>query len=127
MKPKPRAYVVDDDPAVIEAIASLMSVVGFEVNLFRSAEEFLEEYEPDGPQCLILDVRLPGMSGLELQRELDRRGSRLPIVFVTGHAESRAAAEAMKLGAVGFLTKPFQTQELLDSIQKAVAVCDEQP
>lgn len=122
MKRKPRAYVVDDDPAVVGALASLISVIGFDVETFTSAEEFLQTFEAGGPACLILDVRLPGMSGLELQKALIRRGSRLPIIFITGHGEADAAVEASKLGAVGFLEKPFQTQELFDNIQKAVAV-----
>jgi FixJ family two-component response regulator len=125
MGPKPRAYLVDDDPAVVEALASLIGVLGFEVDSFASAEEFLEAYRPGGPECLILDVRLPGMSGLDLQRELGRRGSPLSIVFVTGHGDSSVAAEAMKLGAVGFLEKPFQTQALLDSIHRALAAADD--
>jgi len=122
MKPKPRAYVVDDDPAVVEALASLIGVMGFDVDSYGSAEEFLDTYSPNKSECLILDVRLPGMSGLELQRELSRRGSRLPIVFITGHAERNAAAEAMKFGAVEFLEKPFETQALLDSVEKAIAI-----
>jgi len=125
MKPKPRAYVIDDDPAVIGALASLISVIGFDVETFTSAEAFLEAYEAGGPACLVLDLRLPGMNGLELQKELVKRGSRLPIIFITGHGEAATAAEARKLGAVGFLEKPFQTQELFDNIQKAVAIDNE--
>ena len=127
MKTKPRAYVIDDDPAVIGALASLIRVIGFDVETFTSAEAFLEAYEAGGPACLVLDLRLPGMGGLELQKELIRRGSRLPIVFITGHGEADTAVEARKLGAVGFLEKPFQTQELFDNIQKAVAIDNENP
>ncbi|MBN2216944.1 MAG: response regulator transcription factor [Pirellulales bacterium] len=125
MKSNPRAYVVDDDPAVVEALASLIGIMGYDVNSFTSAEEFLQAYRPGSPECLILDVRLPGMSGLELQRELRRRGSRLPIVFITGHADQSAAVEAMEQGAVEFLEKPFQTRVLLECVEKAVALDEE--
>ena len=110
---------------MIGALASLIGIVGFEVETFASAEEFLQAYVATGPACLVLDVRLPGMSGLDLQKELVKRGSQLPIIFVTGHAEADTAEEVLKLGAVGFLEKPFPTQELLDNIQKAVAIDDE--
>jgi FixJ family two-component response regulator len=113
-------YVVDDDPAVVKAISALIEMIGMRVVECTSAPEFLEVYKPSGPACLVLDVRMPGMSGLELQRRLAATGTTLPVIIVTGHADVRMAVEAMKLGAIDFLEKPFRAQELCDCIQKAV-------
>ena len=122
MKPDPCVYIVDDDPAMIQAFESLIDVIGYEKETYLSAEEFLLAYDPQRTGCLLLDVRLSGMSGLDLQLELAKRGSRLPIIFMTGHADESIAAEAMKHGAVGFLEKPFRPQELFDSIKEAIAM-----
>jgi FixJ family two-component response regulator len=115
-------FAVDDDAAAREAIASLLKSVGVRVETFRSAQEFLDHTIPDVPCCLVLDVRLPWMSGLELQRKLKADGCQIPIVFITGHGDIPMSVEAMKQGAVEFLTKPFRGQELLDAIHNALAV-----
>jgi len=117
---EPVVYVVDDDPAVIRLLTELVEAIGLNVEAYQSAEEFLEAYQASGPGCLVLDVRVPGMSGMELQRRLTAAGDALPIVFVTGHADVRMAVEAMERGAFGFLEKPFRPQELCDKIQSAV-------
>jgi len=122
MTPEATVYVVDDDPAVIQALTELVKLVGLEVHAYTSADEFLAAYQPSGPACLVLDVRMPGMSGMELQRKLALAGVTLPIIIVTGHSDVRMAVEAMKLGAVEFLEKPFRAQELCDNIQKAVRI-----
>ncbi len=116
----PVVYVVDDDPAVTRLVAELVKAIGLSVETYQSAEAFLEAYQACGPGCLVLDVRVPGLSGMELQRQLAAAGSTLPIVFVTGHADVRMAVEAMERGAFGFLEKPFRPQELCDKIQGAV-------
>jgi FixJ family two-component response regulator len=117
-----RVYVVDDDPAVTQALAALVRIIGYEVEEFESAEGFLETYRPGGPECLILDMRLPGMSGLDLQRELVRRESSMPVIFITGHGEASDEAEAVKLGAIGFLEKPFRADQLIEDINKALEI-----
>jgi FixJ family two-component response regulator len=117
---EPVVYLVDDDPAVIRLLVELVKAIGLNVEAYQSAEAFLEAYQASGPGCLVLDVRVPGMSGMELQRQLTSAGSTLPIVFVTGHADVRMAVEAMERGAFGFLEKPFRPQELCDKIQSAV-------
>ena len=117
---EPVVYVVDDDPAVIRLLAELVKAIGLHVEAYPSAEDFFEAYQASGPGCLVLDVRVPGMSGMELQRQLTAAGSTLPIVFVTGHADVRMAVEAMERGAFGFLEKPFRPQELCEKIQSAV-------
>ncbi|MGA0599870.1 response regulator transcription factor [Caulobacter sp. KR2-114] len=109
--------VVDDDAAVREALDGLLRSVGFQVRLFGSVTEFLAAEPPPSPACLVLDVRLPGRSGLDLQDELAARGRPLPVVFVTGHGDIPMSVRAMKAGAVEFLTKPFREQDLLDAIQ----------
>jgi FixJ family two-component response regulator len=109
--------VVDDDPAVREALDSLLQSVGFEVRLYGAVQAFLDAPLPDTPACLVLDVRLPGRSGLDLQDELASIGRRLPVVFITGHGDIPMSVRAMKAGAVEFLTKPFREQDLLDAIQ----------
>jgi FixJ family two-component response regulator len=116
----PVVFVVDDDLAVREAIESLLSSVGLHVQTFRTAQEFLAAPRPDAPACIVLDVRLPGASGLDLQRELVKMEVRLPIIFVTGHGDVEMSVQAMKAGAVEFLTKPFREQALLDAIHDAL-------
>jgi len=112
--------VVDDDTGVRDAIRSLVASIGLEVKTFKSASEFLSAKLPDLPACLVLDVRLPGASGLDVQRELAESGRLIPIIFITGHGDIPMSVEAMKGGAVEFLTKPFRDQQLLDAVQHAV-------
>lgn len=114
-------FVVDDDEAVRDSLALLLRSVELAVATFSSANEFLDSYDPAAPGCLILDVRLPGMSGLELQQRLADDGADLPIVFITGHGDVPMAVRAMRRGAVDFLQKPFSDQELLDRVQQALA------
>jgi FixJ family two-component response regulator len=109
--------VVDDDPEIREALGGLLRSVGLQVQLLASVPEFLKSAPPDGPTCLILDVRLPGQSGLDFQRELAAANIRIPIIFITGHADIPMSVQAMKGGALEFLTKPFRDQDLLDAIQ----------
>ena len=109
--------VVDDDLSVREALGSLLRAAGFKVSLLSSVSEFLQAKRPEGPACLVLDVRLPGQSGLELQRELGAERRRLPIVFITGHGDIPMSVQAMKGGAIEFLTKPFREQDLLEAVQ----------
>jgi FixJ family two-component response regulator len=113
-------FVIDDDASVREGLKSLFESVGLHVELFPSGSDFLASQIPDVPSCLILDVRLPGMSGLEFQRELKRVNIRLPIVFVTGHGDIAMSVRAMKAGAVEFLTKPYRDQDLLDAVSTAL-------
>jgi FixJ family two-component response regulator len=113
-------FVVDDDPAIRDALTSLLRSVGLAVETFGSAQEFLTRPPPDGPGCLVLDVRLPGVSGLDLQRVLATAQLTLPIIFLTGYGDIPMSVRAMKAGAVEFLTKPFHDQELLDAIQQAL-------
>jgi FixJ family two-component response regulator len=113
--------VIDDDPAIRESIGSLIRSVGLEATLFASVDEFLKAGRPDGSTCLVLDVRLPGRSGLELQRELAAANIRLPIIFLTGYGDIPMSVTAMKGGAIEFLTKPFRDQDLLDAIQLGIA------
>lgn len=120
MKIDPIVFVVDDDAAVRDAIKDLLDSVGIRVQTFASGAEFLARTPADAPSCLILDVRLPGTSGLEFQRELTATGVEIPIIFITGHGDIPITVQAMKAGAVDFLTKPFREQELLDAINKAV-------
>ena len=116
----PVVYVVDDDPSIRDALDSLIRSVGFRAQTFASAQDFLRSVRPDALGCLVLDVRLPGLSGLDLQRELARVDIRIPIIFITGHGDIPMSVSAMKAGAVEFLTKPFRDQDLLDAIQAAV-------
>ena len=113
-------FVVDDDPSVRASLKFLVSTVGLQVESFDSAEAFLNKKPPDGPSCLVLDVRLRGMSGLDLQRELAARDLRIPIAFITGHGDIPMSVRAMKAGAVEFLSKPFRDQDLLDAIRAAL-------
>ena len=117
---QPVVYVVDDDPAVLRLLAELVKAFDLNFEAYQSAENSLKPIRIRGPGCLVLDVRVPGMSGMELQRQLAAAGSTLPIIFITGHADVRMAVEAMERGAFGFLEKPFRPQELCDKIQSAV-------
>ena len=113
-------FVVDDDAPMRESLKNLIRSVGLRVELFASAQEFLRSKRPDRPSCLVLDVRLPGLSGLDLQRRTGDAGIEIPIVFITGHGDIPMSVRAMKAGAVEFLTKPFRDQDLLDAIQQAL-------
>jgi FixJ family two-component response regulator len=117
----PIVFVVDDDTAIRDVIGKLILTVGLRVETFGSTAEFLRHQRPPAPSCLILDVRLPESSGLELQRQLAEAGVEIPIIFITGHADVPMTVRAMKAGAVEFLTKPFRGQELLDAVQDAIA------
>ena len=116
----PVIFVVDDDRSVRESLRRLLTSRGLAVQVFPSAPAFLAAARPDGPACLVLDVRLPGLSGLDLQRDLARSDAALPIVFLTGHGDIPMSVRAMKAGAVEFLTKPFREQDLLDAIRQAI-------
>jgi FixJ family two-component response regulator len=113
-------FVIDDDGDVRASIQRLLKTVGLRGEAFASAQEFLRRNMPEGPSCLILDIRLPGMSGLEVQRKLIDAGLSIPIIFISAHADVDMAVRAMKLGAVEFLTKPFRPQELVDAVQQAL-------
>jgi FixJ family two-component response regulator len=113
-------FVVDDDSSIREAIKSLVSLVGLRVETFGSAKDFLRHERPDLPGCVVLDVELPGLSGLDLQQELAAHGIKLPIIFITGYGDIPMSVRAMKAGATEFLTKPFRDQDLLDAIYQAV-------
>src|SRR4029077_9664143 len=113
-------FVIDDDPSMRAALGDLVSSVGLQVRLFASPEEFLQSNPPDILGCLVLDVRLPGMSGLTFQNELAKAGIAFPVIFITGHGDIPMSVRAMKAGAVEFLTKPFHEQELLDAIHTAL-------
>jgi FixJ family two-component response regulator len=112
--------VIDDDQSVRAAIQRLLGAVGIRVEGFPSGREFLESKLPDMPSCVVLDVRLPGRSGLDLQREMTEKGIHVPIIFITGHGDIPMSVQAMKAGAVEFLTKPFRDQDLLDAIGQAI-------
>ena len=119
-EPRPVVFVIDDDPSVRRAIKRLVESVGLQVELFESAAEFLQAKRPDDPSCLILDIRLRGVSGLDFQQELAEANVHTPIIFVTAHGDIPMTVQAMKAGAVEFLTKPFRDQDLLDAIQIAL-------
>ena len=119
---EPIVFVVDDDPSVRETLADLIASVGLSVSAFKSAREFLDGRRPDAPACLVLDVRLPGLSGLDLQRELLDTQAQIPIIFITGHGDIPMSVRAMKQGAVEFLPKPFRDQDLLDAVQHAIEI-----
>ncbi|MBI4182602.1 MAG: response regulator transcription factor [Proteobacteria bacterium] len=114
-------HVVDDDEAVRRFLRGLIGSVGLEVKTYASAQEFLDAYEAGSPGCLLLDIRMPGMSGLELQAELRRRKIDIPVIILTGHGDVKVAVHAMKAGAVDFIEKPFNNELLLHGIQKAIA------
>jgi FixJ family two-component response regulator len=113
-------FVIDDDPSMRGALEDLVGSVGLQVRAFASPQDFLQSKLPDTPGCLVLDVRLPGMSGLAFHKELARLGVALPVIFITGHGDIPMSVRAMKAGAVEFLTKPFHDQELLDAIHAAI-------
>lgn len=119
-EPEPTVFVVDDDAAVRDSLVELIESVGLKVETFASAQTFLETYDPDKAGCLVLDVRMPGMSGWDLQEELNRRQAILPIIFITGHGDVPMAVEAMQRGAAEFIQKPFRDQNLLDRITRAL-------
>jgi RNA polymerase sigma factor (sigma-70 family) len=113
-------FVIDDDPSIRRAIERLLGSMGLQARLFASAREFLSSPRPDAPSCMILDVRLPGISGLDFQRELAAAQIHIPIIFITSHGDIPMSVQAMKMGAVNFLPKPFRDQDLLDSVQLAL-------
>ena len=113
-------FVIDDDPSMRLALEDLVSTVGLQVRAFATPQEFLDSKPPEAPGCLVLDVRLPGMSGLTFQKELAREGLTLPVIFITGHGDIPMSVRAMKAGAVEFLSKPFHDQDLLDAIHAAI-------
>jgi FixJ family two-component response regulator len=116
----PTVFVIDDDDLVRAAIQGMLKSVGLRSETFGAAQEFLRSKRPDGPSCLVLDVRLPGVNGLDFQHELAEAGIRIPIIFITGHGDIPMSVRAMKSGAVEFLTKPFRDQDLLDAIHQAL-------
>ncbi len=117
---RPTIFIVDDDAAVRDALKLLLRSVGQAVETYASGQEFLESYAEDRPGCLVLDIRMPGMSGLELQQKLNERHCILPIIFITGHGDVPMAVEAMQAGAVDFIQKPFRDQDLIDRINQAL-------
>jgi two-component system response regulator FixJ len=117
----PTVFIVDDDSGIRSSIRVLMKSVGLPAMPYPSAKEFLDAYHPHQPGCLVLDIRMPGMSGLELQEALNERGAVIPVIFITGHGDVPMAVEAMRHGAFEFLQKPFRDQDLIDRIQKALA------
>jgi FixJ family two-component response regulator len=118
--PAPVVFVVDDDPAMRDSLRWLIESTGLEVETFADAHTFLARIRPDVPGCLVLDIRMPGMSGLDLQTELTRRGVGLPTIMVTGHAEVPMAVRAVKAGAIDFIEKPFSDQLLLDRVRQGI-------
>ncbi|MBU0639726.1 MAG: response regulator transcription factor [Planctomycetes bacterium] len=120
MAPEPTVFVVDDDPGMRGSLRWLIESVGLRVKVFESAREFLAAYDPERPGCVVLDVRMPGMSGLELHEELSSMHGAVPAIIITGHGDVPMAVRAMKAGAVDFLEKPFGDQVLLDCIRKAI-------
>lgn len=118
---EPTVFIVDDDDAVRDSLEDLVDSVGLKAEIFASAQEFLAAYDPLRAGCLVLDIRMPGMSGLELQEKLGERQAVLPIIFITGHGDIPMAVEAMRRGAVDFIQKPFRDQDLLDRINSALA------
>jgi len=117
---QPVVFVVDDDPSMRATLTDVMRSVGLQVQTFASAREFMDSKPPDAPGCLVLDVRLPGQSGLDFQRTLAKSGMELPVVFITGHGDVSMSVRAMKAGAVDFLIKPFRDQDLLDAVHAAI-------
>ena len=117
----PVVFIVDDDDAVRGSLRLLLKSVGLAATALPTAQEFLDKYDPQQPGCLILDVRMPGMSGMELQQQLNVRGATIPVIFITGHGDIPMAVEAMQQGAFDFLQKPFRDQDLIDRIQRALA------
>ena len=120
MRSEPTVHIVDDDPAIRQAMEFLMRSVGMRYEIYRSADEFLSAHDESVSGCLVLDIRMPGMGGLELQERLRERGSSLPIIFITGHADVPMAVDAMQKGAFDFIQKPFRDQDLLERINAAM-------
>jgi FixJ family two-component response regulator len=120
MQQAPTVFVVDDDEGVRNSLRFLLKSVGLATTALASASEFLETYKFNQPGCLVLDVRMPGLSGLELQQQLNLRGAVIPVIFITGHGDVPMAVEAMQQGAFDFLQKPFRDQDLIDRIQRAL-------
>jgi FixJ family two-component response regulator len=118
--PTPTVFIVDDDPSVLKALARLIGAAGYRVRTYDRASAFLDSRLPRGPKCLVLDLQMPGLSGLELQRELATRGLTLPVIFLTGHGDIPASVEAMKAGAEDFLTKPVRGAALLEAVRSAL-------
>jgi len=118
--PSQVVFVIDDDASMRDAVSRLLNAVGLTVQTFASAREFLAGRLPDVPGCAVLDVRLPGLSGLDLQREMVERGIHIPVIFITGHGDIPMSVQAMKAGAVEFLTKPFRDQDLLDAVRSGI-------
>jgi two-component system response regulator FixJ len=118
----PVIYVVDDDDGMRRALDTLLSTVGYKTAVFARPGAFLADFKPDSPGCLVLDIRMPDMSGLEVQQQLNRKGSMLPVIFITGHGDVPMAVQAMKEGAFEFIQKPFRDQDLLDRINHALRV-----
>lgn len=118
--PSQVVFVIDDDASMRDAVSRLLNAVGLTVQTFASAREFLAGRLPDVPGCAVLDVRLPGLSGLDLQREMVERGIHIPVIFITGHGDIPMSVQAMKAGAVEFLTKPFRDQDLLDAVRAGI-------
>jgi FixJ family two-component response regulator len=116
----PIVLIVDDDPSMRTALARLLRSVGFQTEVFASAADMLQAKLPDAPSCLVLDVRLPGQSGLDIQSELVKRNCHIPIIFMTGHGDIPMTVRAMKAGAIDFLPKPFRDQDMLDAVSKAI-------
>ncbi|MEJ0091670.1 MAG: response regulator transcription factor [Limisphaerales bacterium] len=119
-EPEPIVFIVDDDLSVRRSTERLIRSAGLNVQTFTSAEEFLKHPKPEGPACLVLDVRMPKLSGMDLQRELTQSGIHIPIIFITGHGDIPMSVRAMKAGAVEFLTKPFKSRSLLDAVHAAI-------
>ncbi len=117
---EPLIYVVDDDEAVRDSLTLLLKAVGLRGQAFSSAAEFLDNYDPEQHGCLVTDIRMPGMSGLDMQDELNKRGAPIPLIFITGHGDVPMAVDAMKSGALDFIEKPFRDQELLDRVHQAL-------
>jgi FixJ family two-component response regulator len=120
MEQRPIVFIVDDDVSVREAIRGVVRSVGLQAEAYESAQEFLRHGAPTGPSCLVLDIRLPGLSGLDFQQELNDARIQIPIIFITGYGDIPMTVRAMKAGAVEFLTKPFRDQDLLDAVQQAL-------
>jgi len=118
--PKPTVFVIDDDPSVLKSLARLLKSLGFDTETFASAELFLARKHYDGVGCIVLDVRMPGLSGMDLQDELSRADYSMPIIFITGHGNIPMSVQAMKKGAVNFLAKPFDDEELLQAVREAI-------
>ncbi|MEQ8666820.1 MAG: response regulator transcription factor [Rhodospirillales bacterium] len=120
MASEPTVFIVDDDAAVRDTLKWLLTSVQLRVEVFDAASEFLESYDPEVPGCLLLDVRMPGMSGLQLQAQLESKKIELPIIFISGHGDVQMAVRAMKSGAVDFIEKPFNNQAVIDAVQRAI-------